>query len=436
MKAAVNAEVKLTRARVQLLLSQPFFATLCLRLNLVSAGIPTMATNGRAIYYNPEFVESLTPEELQGVLAHEVLHCALAHHCRRGSRDARLWNEAADFAVNPIVLKNGLTLPADALIKPEYEGLSAEEIYARLLEDTAIGSKSNGQPGTAGASNPPLAAQPGPGAANAGSEASPNSTSQELSQNATTKGTSQSGVCDDATTNLRPGGFGEVVDAINDQGEPASEADKSRQAHEWSIAAEQAMRTAKACGHEVANMERPLREARESRQDWRAILRYFIAATVPSDYRWCPPNRRYIASGLYLPSVHREGVGTIVIGVDTSGSVGEEQLNQFAAEISAICDQAQPERIHVVYCDEEVNSFQEFGPSEPIRLEPVGGGGTNFRPVFQWVEEQNILPACLIYLTDLECHKYPDSSPNYPVLWVPESRRIVPFGETLRMVPD
>ena len=78
-------------------------------------------------------VDSLTPEELEGVLAHEVLHCALAHHCRRGTREPRLWNEATDFAINPIVLKNGLALPADALIKDEYEGLSAEEIYPHFL---------------------------------------------------------------------------------------------------------------------------------------------------------------------------------------------------------------------------------------------------------------------------------------------------------------
>jgi predicted metal-dependent peptidase len=94
-----------------------------------------MATDGRRIVYNPAFVESLAPKELEAVLAHEVMHCALGHHCRRGERDPRLWNEAADFAINPLLMANGFTLPEDALLDPAFDNLSAEEIYARRLRD-------------------------------------------------------------------------------------------------------------------------------------------------------------------------------------------------------------------------------------------------------------------------------------------------------------
>jgi predicted metal-dependent peptidase len=160
-----------------------------------------------------------------------------------------------------------------------------------------------------------------------------------------------------------------------------------------------------------------------------------VSATAPSDNRWTPPNRRYIASGLYLPSVERIGTGTIVVAVDTSGSIGTEELEQFAGEISAMSDEAMPESIHVVYCDAVVQSFQEFGPSEPIELEPKGGGGTDFRPVFEWVEQNQIAPVCLIYLTDLCCHSYPQI-PEYPVLWVTDSRKTAPFGETVRINLD
>ncbi len=102
---------KLTRARTQLLLSHPFFGALCLRLKLFPAAISTMATDGRRIAYGPKFVASLTPAELEGVLAHEVMHCALAHHCRRGTRDLKLWNQAADYAINYLLVANGFTLP-------------------------------------------------------------------------------------------------------------------------------------------------------------------------------------------------------------------------------------------------------------------------------------------------------------------------------------
>jgi predicted metal-dependent peptidase len=298
-------------------------------------------------------------------------------------------------------LKNNLILPAGALLDPAFDNLSAEEIYARLRKKN---SESDG------------AGKPKPGDGNLDQQAA--------GPNASSPGETA------AREEARPGGFGEVLDATDDQGNPASPAENSRQQHEWSVAAEQAVRMTKMCGQEPVNVERALQQTRESRQDWRAILRTFIAATTASDYRWTPPNRRYIGSGLYLPSVDRSGVGPIVIGVDTSGSIGQEELDQFAGEISAISDEVQPEAIHVVYCDAAVQASQLFTCGDPIQLEPKGGGGTDFRPVFQWVEENDIQPTCLLYLTDLCCTEYPDV-PDYPVLWATDSRRTAPFGETI-----
>jgi predicted metal-dependent peptidase len=125
-------------------------------------------------------------------------------------------------------------------------------------------------------------------------------------------------------------------------------------------------------------------------------------------------------------------LGEIVIALDTSGSIGKLELEQFTGEISAISEEAQPEAIHVVYCDVAVQSSQEFTASEPVRLEPKGGGGTDFRPVFDWVAKNDLAPVCLIYLTDLCCESFPEI-PDYPVLWVTDSRRTAPFGETVRI---
>src|SRR5215472_14232182 len=388
MRHESSLERKLTRARTQLLLKQPFFGTLCLRLKLMTGAVPTMATDGRHIVYDPAFVNSLLPAELEAVLAHEVLHCALGHHCRRGQRDPRLWNEAADLAINPLLVANGFSLPAGALIDPAFDNLSAEEIYARLLKrnngSSSVEKTQLSQPqgsGDGAAGHQQRVPSQEPSAANSGDALVP----QPEENTELRKG---------SPAFPRPGGFGEVLDAMAEDGQTASEAEKSRQEHEWNIAAGQAIRSAKACGHEPASLDRPLSESRENKQDWRTILRDFIAARTPSDYRWSPPNRRYLASGLYLPSVEQAGLGTIVIGVDTSGSIGADELEQFAGEISAIADEAQPEAIHVIYCDRAVQSCQEFRPSEPIHLKPKGGGGTDFRPVFEWVEENGILPVC------------------------------------------
>jgi predicted metal-dependent peptidase len=390
-----------------------------------------MATNGRLIVYNPKFVEELTAAELEAVVAHETLHCALGHHCRRGGRNPDLWNEAADLAINPILVANGFTLPVGALVDPSFQNMSAEEIYARRLR-ASFGAKapnsSSSPPGDGGGGSgtPDKTPQSQPACADPSqNDLKPASQPSEMSAGATEGNIPKS----------RPGRFGEVLDATDDDGNPASPPEKSRQQREWSIAAEQAIRSSKSCGYEPADLERPLRESRESKQDWRSILREFVAAVAPCDYRWSPPNRRYIASGLYLPSIERRGVGPIVIAVDTSGSIGDEELEQFAGEISAIFEEAQPEATHIVYCDAAVQSSQEFRPSEPIRLQPKGGGGTDFRPVFAWVEENDLNPVCLIYLTDLCCHSFPEP-PDYPVLWVTDSRRMAPFGETVRVLAD
>jgi predicted metal-dependent peptidase len=232
-----------------------------------------------------------------------------------------------------------------------------------------------------------------------------------------------------------PGNLGAVQDATDENGTRASEAEIRRQQHEWNIAAEQALRSAKSCGREPLAIERQLLEARQSKQDWRSALREFMAARDPADYRWTPPNRRHVYVGLYLPSVQREGIGKLVLVVDTSGSIGDQELALFAGEITAIADQAQPESIVVVYCDAAVQSFQEFAPGDVIQLEPNGGGGTDFRPAFEWVEQQEVQPACLIYLTDLCCDSYP-AEPQYPTLWVTDSRRTAAFGETIRITLD
>jgi predicted metal-dependent peptidase len=403
MSRHLTAEQKLVRARTQLLLNHPFFGTLCVRLKLVAGPVPTMATDGRRIVYNPKYVEELKPAELEGVLAHEVLHCALAHHCRRGQRNPELWNEAADYAVNPILLASGIVLPPGVLSDPAFANLSAEEIYARLMKTQKSGEPDSNDKSTRRSSSP-----------------------NELSAGGPAGEQQESQPC-------RPGAVGEVIDAVGEDGKCASQAERQRQEREWSIAAEQAIRCAKSCGHEPAGVERALENQRNAHVDWRSVLRDFISASRPSDYSWTPPNRRHVARSLYLPSVVRSGIGEIVIAVDTSGSIGVEELQQFAGEITAIADEVQPDRIYVVHCDACVQAVQEFVPPEFVVLSPKGGGGTDFRPPFEWVEQQQLAPACLIYLTDLCCNSYPDP-PEYPVLWVTDSQRTARFGETLRIL--
>ena len=423
MTAEKSVEARLLHARVQLLLAQPFFGSLCLRLKLEPGAVPTMATDGRRIVYSPEFALKLSPQELQAVLAHEVMHCALGHHCRRGKREPGMWNRAADLAINPLLAANGFRLPAGALIDAAYNGMSAEEIYAELKRKEGGGASPNETP--VGSDS---------GSKGADSTGNPETGRGKLSS-AAAASSARAAKADKVDRAAAEAGFGEVLDAVADDGQRASQGDKAEQQREWSVAAEQAQRAAAACGRTAAGVERPLKQTRVSRQDWRAILRDFISAQAPQDYRWSPPNRRHVSAGLYLPSVNRTGLGEMVVAIDTSGSIRGRELEQFVAELAAIAEEAQPERIHVVCADAAVQTTQEFAAGEPIRVEVRGGGGTDFRPVFAWVEEQGIAPACLIYLTDLRCHCFPDAA-GYPVLWVTNSKRRAPVGETIRMESD
>src|SRR5579864_8872958 len=128
--------VRIQKARTALLLDHPFFGSLLFRLGgRSSTSIETMATDGVSIYYNPGYVETLSAAELAGVLAHEVMHPALQHHTSRGDRDHARWNMACDYAINPMLLDAGLTLPKDVLIDNRFRGMSAERIYNLIEED-------------------------------------------------------------------------------------------------------------------------------------------------------------------------------------------------------------------------------------------------------------------------------------------------------------
>ena len=121
--------------------------------------------------------------------------------------------------------------------------------------------------------------------------------------------------------------------------------------------------------------------------DWRDVLRRYLSAAAKSDYAWTPPNRRYIARGLYLPSLRSETLGPVVVAVDTSGSIDDATLAAFSAETTAILDEAAPEAIHVVYCDPRRSPDRTLQAGDVIDLTPHGGGGTAFRPVFDWIAD-------------------------------------------------
>jgi predicted metal-dependent peptidase len=362
-KAAEESATRaITIARTKLVLGRDaksvFFATLALRLKPVIAWEEeTMAVDGKSLFYNPDFTNGLQPEEVMGVVVHEVMHCSLNHHARRMGRDPYRWNVAADLAINHLLVQNGFVLPKKVLMPGQGSftnfapGLSAEEYYTQLPQDMG-----QGEPGT------------------------------------------------------DPGGCGRVRDPRG-----ASPADCANEEADWQAATAQAESAANSRGTMPAGLSRMCDQVLRPAADWKAVLREFVSRSAKSDFSWARPNRRFIAQGLYLPGLYSEELGEVLVLVDTSGSIGQEELSVFGNELDGILSSFDCTAT-VVYHDSEPCKVDEWASTDgPFKLEPVGGGGTSHEWLGEWLEKHGSTPACIVCLTDMATDFGAD--PGIPVLW-------------------
>jgi predicted metal-dependent peptidase len=444
MTNQLSASERVARSRTRLLLDSPFFGALSMRLRIVestSAECPTMQTDGTELQYSAAFVDGLTDAELTGVLAHEVLHCALRHMYRINGRDMQEWNEACDYVVNAELIGAGFTLPNGALLDPSYAGMSAEQVYAKRGQRK---QSQNGQPGGQGQPKQGQQGQQQPGQQgqqgqpSKGGQPQPGGTPAQNGQQSNAKGQGTPAPCPTGSFTAPPkstqpdAGSGQQPGGKQPGGQPDVMTEQ-----DWEIATEQAIAVSTRAGKMPGSVSRAVKVSREGVEDWRAILREFVEQISPTDYSWTQPNRRYIGAGIYLPGTVKENTPKFAIGIDTSGSISQELLNLFGAELTAILHESRPESIDVLYCDTRINGQQSFTPDDSeVRLTAVGGGGTRFSPVFHAVDSWDCPPAALIYFTDMESsdlHRI--KQPEYPVLWVTTeaTRRTAPFGRTVRL---
>lgn len=371
-KAAADV---MTRARISLLLDEPFFGALAMRLILVqNPNIPTLCVDGKTMQYNPGFVKSLTSSLVKSACAHEVLHC-VHHHCgdalksRIGGRNPRKWNWACDYVVNAQLKDAGFELGSNWLHDPQYAGMGAEQIYSMIPE-------------------------PPPNAGPAG---------------------------DDPT---QPGPLDEVLSPSADP------KDVDENVHEWKIATKQAAAAAKGVGKLHGSLDQFVEKLFHNKIDWRQELRRFVTETSKGDYSYARMNRHMQAAGFFLPGLHSESMGPIVIASDESGSVGLDIMAAFGAEITAIHQDLRPPKITLMHFAVEVGKIEEFGPDDEFVLKRYTNGGTSFVDAIKRAEEMDVPPICMIFLTDLE-GRFPANPPPFPVLWVTIVEHEAPFGEVL-----
>lgn len=375
------ARDRLITARVTLLMKNPFFGNLATRLTLKNADewLTTAATDGRYFYYNAKFVNSLDNQELVFLFGHEVLHVVYDHMGRREDRNPKLSNIAADFAVNRDLVKHRIgrmITKVDVLYDEKYnaDGWTYEKIYADLEEN-----------------------------------------------------------CDEMTME-------EYLDLLLDEhiknapGENMSEEERQRIRDEFREAVLSAAKTETDAGKLPEGIRKMIEELTEPKMDWREMLPQTLQSVFKSDYTWMKSSRRAWHMDAVLPGSDREKEVDVVIAMDASGSC-VDMLKDFLAEVKGIMEQFHAYRIHLMTFDTEVYNPQVFTPDNMDSLmeyEIMGGGGTLFMPVYNYLQENDIVPEKLVWLTDMcPCDdKWKNEADYCDTLWIIHSTKITPpFGQ-------
>lgn len=426
---ANDPATKLAAARTRLILDKPFLGALVLRLPMIEAGswCRTTATDMKSFYYNPDYINKLSLSQTEFVLAHEALHCALTHFVRRGHRIQRKWDLACDFAINPILMNDGLQPPAEAVVLNQFENMSAEEIYPclddsldnetldqHLYDNNADGSQ-NGQSQEPPPENTPQNNKPsGSGGAQPKQQSPQDGDGRGKPQPQQSESGSQTG------------------DKQDQPPVPLTAHEREELAQKWQQYLASAAQQAQQAGKLGGGMARLVDAWLEPKLPWRSLLAHYFFDQARNDYNYMRPSRR--EGEMILPSL-KSSQCDLVVAIDTSGSVGEAELSEFLSEINAIKG-ALPVRITLLACDAKLaeDAPWVFEPWEEFSLPRSfqGGGGTNFAPVFDWVENANLRPDALVYFTDADAD-FPPNAPPYPVIWLVKGKKPVKWGKRIQL---
>lgn len=398
-----DAATMIQKAKVQLTIRHPFFSMIVMHMQIIDCTeegldlrMHTMATDGKNLYYYPDFVEKLTIPELVGVIAHEVMHCAWLHNLRRGERNPMLWNIACDYAINPVVIGAGMTLPKGALIDPKYKDWSAPAIYEDLLKNTPkIKIKFGGK-----------------------------------------KDKDEDGGKDDGDGEM----WGGVIDLTGEDGKPLSESERREVEEEIKLQVSAAAEIAKQRGNLPGSLAGLIEAVNKPKINWKEYIQSWVKGHIPDNYTWRKPRKAFLANyGIYMPSTEFNGSGVGVLSIDTSGSVSDNELKMYINEIVGVIEMCKPDKLIIVQHDADIQRIDVWESGDSFdKLQIKGRGGTCIMPSFNYVngldkrhpleDEVN----WMICFTDMEIGDWPRDAPGgIPVLWCATGPNNAPFGTYL-----
>jgi len=357
----VSIEKKFSEAKARLLVEKPYFGTLAANLTLKeNEDHESFLSDGTLFEYNPDYLESLSIDELGFALSNGAMHAVLAYDNRKQERMSWLWQLSTDYAINALLVQNGLELPERVNYERRFDGMYAEEIYAMLKDEIQNEDFSDEE-------------------------------------------------------------FDEIQNPNQD------EVDNSVQEERFEQLQEQALQKADAASELPEGIERFVSLKHQSLIDWREELHHALDRHYRNDYRMMPPSKKLLYSGIYLPSLYSERLN-LVVAIDSSGSVDEVLLSSFIDELEALLLSFNDVSIELLICDDRIRSHQSIASGERIEYQLQGGGGTSFKPVFDFVENADFRCNLLLYFTDLE-GTFPIKIPDYETFWVTSNIMEVPFGE-------
>ena len=362
----------------------------------------------------------------------------------RDRRDPERWQRASQLVTHGLLRDAGFVLPPEA---EAWDGISAEQAYDRLPEPSADAEDPGDASSSSDVDDSGSAAGPqcGDGDEDQSDPSNPSgdNSPQEQAEPGSGSGSAGSEPSGQTPASHDPCGTGEVMDADERRDDATGQSGESpvdtpAEEQAWDEAMHQAASLARAQGNAPGAVEETIRQAHRSILDWRSLLRRYMTDAARRDYSWSVPNRRFIDSGLYLPSMHSQGIDANAIIIDTSASLPGETLALFWAEVREIAAELQPDSIFVLQVDAVLQDAAQYPAGElPDSITIKGRGGTDFRPGFAWLHEHGVHPNCCLYLTDMECDSYPEAAPPYPVAWVVwgGDRYREPWGERIDIGP-
>jgi len=384
----MTCKEKMEKARVMLMLEHPYIGSLVTVLHLRNdETVLTFKSDGVCLTYNEAYMERVPIEEVMFALANGAMHAALRHSERTHRRSGRMWQAATDAVVNSMLVKNGFALPPHVIYDRRFEGMYAEEVYDALQSEQ--------------------------------SETQHGEEAEEVLSEETVSEKERKREDDGERIEGERG----TVDAFSSSSSISTEEGTAEEQYE------QIFQKFRRQGELPAGLDMVIPSLFSHKLHWRELLYRYLAEFAKSSYSFMPPNMKYLYRGICLPSLHSDLL-RIVIAVDTSGSVDTLLLAQFLGEVEGIMQSYGNYEIDLLTADLKVRSHQTYLPGERLEYCVSGGGGTDFRPVFDYIDSTIDYPSLLLYFTDgMGC--FPDSPPPYDVMWVMPEGKPVPFGDVL-----